>query len=214
MNTKSEIIGYRNFSGKIKKSHGKNILKNNNNRTFRFGKDEILGKCTSRTIKSTSNKRPQPKPYRYFRFGKGQAPLLTHAIMVGFSIFLVYAVISTLTSIKADYQKLVGDSEVNELCFIMKSAIDKVYLPDNYNLSANTNLGSLEISLPDRITDLKYDAKFFNRSILIKSSVPAFNETCKIGYNIAYNGSTSGGLTRVSYIKQSNGTEVIEMVKV
>ena len=147
-----------------------------------------------------------------FRFGKGQAPLLTHAIMVGFSIFLVYAVISTLTSIKTDYQKLVGDSEVSELCFIMKSAVDKVYVPDNYN-TPTTSLGSVDISLPDRITDLKYEANFFNRSILIKSSLPAFNQTCKIGYNVAYNGSTSGGMTRISYIKQTNGTEVIEMVK-
>ena len=144
---------------------------------------------------------------------KGQAPLLTHAIMVGFSIFLVYVVISTLTSIKADYQKLVGDGEVNGLCFIMKSGIDKVYLPDSYNVSTNTTLGSVEISLPDRITDLKYDTKFFNRSILIKSSQPAFNVTCKIGYNVNYNGSTSGGLTRISYIKGTTG-ETIEIVKI
>ena len=147
-------------------------------------------------------------------FYKGQAPLLTHAIMVGFSIFLVYVVITTLTSIKSDYQKVVGGSEIKEVCFIMKSAIDKVYWTDKYNVSANTNLGSIEISLPDRITDLKYGAAFFNRSVLIKSGVVAFNETCKIGYNVAYNGSTSGGLTRISYIKQANGTETIEMVKV
>src|SRR3989338_479122 len=146
--------------------------------------------------------------------GKGQAPLLTHAIMVGFSIFLIYAVVTTLTSIKNDYQQVVGGNEVKEICFIMKSAIDKVYAPDGYNLSTDTNLGSVDIDIPAKIAGIKYSANFFNKSILIKSSPQSFNETCKIGYNVAYRGSTSGGLTRFSYLKYTNGTHVIEMMKV
>ncbi len=160
---------------------------------------------------SLENYNDENKYCRTFRVSKGQSPLITHAIMVGFSVFLVYAVISTLTSIKTDYQEIVGGSEISGVCFIIKSGIDKVYAPDSYNTSA-TNLGSIEISLPDRITDLKYEANFFNRSMLIKSSLPAFNQTCKIGYNVAYNGSTSGGLTRISYIKNTT-SETIEMVK-
>lgn len=145
---------------------------------------------------------------------KGQAILLNHAIMIGFSIFLIYVVVTTFASIKEDYQQFVGGNEVKELCFVMIGAIDKVYTPLDYNVSANVSLGQIEVRLPERITDIKYQANFFNKSILIESSGNAFNDTCKIGYNANYNGSTSGGLTRFSYSKYTNGTGVIEMVKI
>jgi len=143
---------------------------------------------------------------------KGQAILLNHAIMVGFSIFMVYVVFTTLAAIKTDYQEHVGGNEVKELCFVMRGAIDKVYSPADYNVSTNVSLGQMEVRLPERITDIKYSSRFFNKSILIEST--AFNDTCKIGYSANYNGSTSGGLTRFSYSKYSNGTDVIEMTKI
>lgn len=145
---------------------------------------------------------------------KGQSILLNHAVMVGFSIFLIYVVVTTLMSIREEYQKFVGGNEIKELCFVMRGAIDKVYAPDNYNVSTNTSLGQIEVKLPERITDIKYRARFFNRSIIIDSSGVLFNDTCKIGYNIEYNGSTSGGLTRFSYIRYTNGTDVVEMIKI
>lgn len=144
----------------------------------------------------------------------GQSILLNHAIMVGFSIFLIYVVFTTFASIREEYQEFVGGNEIKELCFIMRGAIDKVYTPAEYNVSTNTSLGQIEVRLPDRITDLKYQANFFNRSILIESSGAIFNDTCKIGYNVNYNGSASGGLTRFSYLRYTNGTDFIEMVKV
>ncbi len=145
---------------------------------------------------------------------KGQAILLNHAIMVGFSVFLIYVVFTTFASIRTDYQKFVGGNEIKELCFVMRGAIDKVYAPVDYNVSANTSFGQMEVRLPERITDIKFNARFFNKSILIESSGNAFNDTCKVGYNANYNGSTSGGLTRFSYSKYSNGTGVIEMIKI
>lgn len=144
---------------------------------------------------------------------RGQAELVSHAVLVGISLFLVYSVITTLADIRDDYQKYVGGLEVKELCFVMRGAIEKVYAPADYNVSTNTTLGSVMARLPERITDVKYSATFFNRSILIRSSGPQFNETCKIGFGAGYNGSTSGGLTRFSYMRSSNGTNVIEMVK-
>jgi len=143
---------------------------------------------------------------------KGQAILLNHAIMVGFSIFMVYVVVTTFASIRTDYQEFVGGNEIQELCFVMRGAVDKVYSPPDYNLSGNVSLGQIEVRLPERITDIKYQAKFFNKSILIESN--AFNDTCKIGYSANYNGSTSGGLTRFSYSRFTNGTNVIEMTKI
>lgn len=152
---------------------------------------------------------------RMFQFSsKGQAILLNHAIMVGFSIFMVYVVVTTFASIRTDYQKFVGGNEIKELCFVMRGAVDKVYNPPGYNVSTNVSLGQIEARLPERITDIKYQARFFNKSILIESSGTAFNDTCKIGYNANYNGSTSGGLTRFSYSKFTNGTDAIEMTKI
>lgn len=143
---------------------------------------------------------------------KGQAILLNHALMVGFSIFMVYVVVTTFATIKTDYQEHVGGNEIKELCFVMRGAVDKVYNPADYNVSTNTSFGQIEVRLPERITDTKYQARFFNKSILVESSL--FNDTCKIGYNANYNGSTSGGLTRFSYSKYTNGTSVIEMTKI
>ena len=145
--------------------------------------------------------------------GKGQTPLISHAILVALSLFLIYVVVMTFTSIRTDYQEFVGGLEIKELCFVMRGAIDKVYTQSDYNFSTNTNLGSIQARLSDRITDIKYKASFFNKSILIESQGREFNDTCKIGFSANYNGSTSGGLTRFSYLRYTNGTNVIEMVK-
>ncbi|MBI4174194.1 MAG: hypothetical protein HY517_00990 [Candidatus Aenigmarchaeota archaeon] len=143
---------------------------------------------------------------------KGQAILLNHAILIGFTIFLVYVVFTTFAAIKTDYQELVGGNEIKELCFVMRGAIDKVYAPIEFNVSSNVSLGRMETRLPERITDIKYRTKFFNKTLLIEST--KFNDTCKVGFNAEYNGSTSGGLTRFSYSKFDNGTNVIEVTKV
>lgn len=169
-----------------------------------------LSKRQKKTFRLCSS---NPQPQRAFRLS-GQAPIISHAIIVGFTIFLVYVVITTFTSLRDDYQKFVGGLEVKELCFVMKGSVEKVYTPADYNLSVNALLGQVEVRLPDRLTDLKYNAKFFNRTILIESPGAEFNDTCKVGFMASYNGSTSGGLTRFSYIRLTNGTNVIEMVKV
>ncbi|HIG97703.1 MAG TPA: hypothetical protein HA230_05165 [Candidatus Aenigmarchaeota archaeon] len=146
-------------------------------------------------------------------FSLGQAELVSHAILVGFSMFLIFVIITTFTNVKEDYQIFVGGSEIKEMCFVMRGAIEKVYNPTDYNFTTNTMLGSMQTRLPDRITDIRYRATFFNKSIIIESPGIEFNDTCKIGFTADYNGSTSGGLTRFSYTKFTNGTDVIEMVK-
>ena len=143
--------------------------------------------------------------------GKGQAALISHAIIVGFSVFLVYAVMTTFTSIRDDYQTFVGGEEVKQLCFVLRGAVDKVYNPVDYVTSVDTTMSAFEARLPDRITDIKFSASFANKSIVVKGT--NFNETCKVGYDAGYNGSTSGGLTRFSYVRNANGTDTIEMVK-
>lgn len=144
---------------------------------------------------------------------KGQAPLVSHAIIVGFTIFLVYVVFTTFTALRDDYQKFVGGLEIKELCFIVRGSAEKVYTAADYNVSVNSLLGSIEVRLPDRVTDLKFNVRFVNKSALIESPGAEFNETCKIGFPAQFNGSTSGGLTRFSYTRLTNGTNVIEVVK-
>lgn len=162
---------------------------------------------------SAHHRRARHLSSRRKNFKRGQAALVSHAIIVGFTIFLVYVVFTTFTSLRGDYQKFIGGLEIKEVCFVMKGAIEKVYTSADYNVSVNVNLGSVEVRLPDRITGLKYNTRFINRSILIESPGAEFNESCKIGFAANYNGSTSGGLTRFSYMRLTNGTNVIEMVK-
>ncbi len=144
---------------------------------------------------------------------KGQSILLTHAILVGFSIFLIYAVTTTFVTIREDYKEFVGSNEIREMCFAMRSAAGKIYTQSTQNISTTTILGSLNVRAPDRISDMNYRMKFVNDSIVIESIDRGFRDTCKVGLGAAYNGTSSGGLTRLSYIADSNGTKTIEMVK-
>ena len=145
---------------------------------------------------------------------KGQSILLTHALLVGFSIFLVYAVVTTFVALRDEYQEFIGANEVKQLCFVMSGAIEKIYKEPDYNISTYTLMGSLDVSMPEKIVDVNYRARFVNSSVLIESIGNVFNDTCVIGYEAIYNGSTTGGLTRISYYRASNGTDIIEMVKV
>ncbi len=151
---------------------------------------------------------------RRFASRRGQSVLLSHAILVGFSIFLIYAVTTTFVSLRDDYQEFIGGNEIKQLCFVMNGAIEKIYNQPEGNLSTYTLLGSLEVRMPEKIVDVNYRAKFINRSILIESIGDIFNDTCTVGYEANYNGSTVGGLTRLSYYRASNGTNVIEMVRI
>ena len=144
---------------------------------------------------------------------KGQSILLTHAIFVGFTIFLVYAVTTTFVSIRSDYQKFVGNNEISELCFLMKGAVDKIYVNTEYTSPTTTVAGYMDVRMPDKISDVPYRAVFVNRSISMQSADRKFNSTCAIGIDVNYNGTTSGGLTRFSYTVFANGTRNIEMVK-
>src|SRR3989338_22655 len=42
---------------------------------------------------------------------KGQAELVSHAILVGFSMFLIFVIITTFTNVKKDYQTFVGEKK-------------------------------------------------------------------------------------------------------
>ena len=173
------------------------------------GKTKTTGCAVSRRNKARLMQ--TTKIVSFVQTQKGQSILLTHAILIGFTVFLVYAVTTTFIGIRADYQKFVGNNEVNELCFVMKGAVDKVYINTDYNSPTTTLAGYIDVLMPEKISDLPYHANFANRSVFLQSIDRKFNSTCTIGLNVNYNGTTSGGLTRFSYTRYANGTKTIEM---
>lgn len=136
---------------------------------------------------------------------KGQSILLSHAILVGFSIFLVYAVSTTFVTLKNDYQHVIGGNEVDQLCFVIRGAVDKMQPDTNYNFTADTVLGSMDINFPERIAASNYRIKFANQSAVIDSLDNKFNQTCRMTANAVYTGQTSGGLTRITYTRTPGG---------
>ncbi len=148
------------------------------------------------------------------RTGKGQSILLSHAILVGFSIFLVYAITTTFVTIKNDYQKSIGGDDIKQLCFVVQGAVNKIYSETVYNVTGDTVMGVIDVKMPLRIAGMNYRTKFVNQSVVIESLDAKINETCKMGINAVYNGTTSGGLTRFYYTKQQNGQDRIEMTRI
>ncbi|MFH0832700.1 MAG: hypothetical protein V1900_03215 [Candidatus Aenigmatarchaeota archaeon] len=145
---------------------------------------------------------------------KGQNPLLSQTLMVAFSLVLLLAVVTTLNSVRNDYQDFVGRHEIRQVCAIVKSGVEKIYSPGDYNSSTNATMGKILLDLPTRIGDMNYRAKFANTSLLIETTGSnRINDTCKIGFNISYSGSTVGGRTEMSWIRYTNESR-IEMRKI
>lgn len=146
---------------------------------------------------------------------KGQSPLVSHTIMIAFSLTLLLVVVTTLSSIRNDYQEFVAKHEIREVCAIVKSGIEKMYYPESYNSTSNTTKGKIILDLPARIGDMNYRARFANTSLLLETfGENKVNDTCKIGFNLSYYGSTGGGRTEIQWIRYSNLTDKIEMRKI
>ena len=146
---------------------------------------------------------------------KGQSPLVSHSIIVGFSVFLVLAVVFTLNTLRADYQDFVGKGEIEQVCDLIRGGIEKIYNPSDYISLTNTTIGRIKILFPDRLADNSYRIRFANSSATIETiSQPVINKTCIIGFDLIYNGSTSGGETEIVWTRFSNGTDRIDMRKI
>ncbi len=146
---------------------------------------------------------------------KGQVPFLSHTMMVAFSVVLIVLIVTTLNSVKIDYQEFVGKEEIIQVCVSIKSAIEKIYVPTGYTSLTNETMGSIVIDLPERIADVNYRMKFVNKTLMIETlAEPTLNQSCTIGFNASFEGSSRGGRTRLSWIRYTNITDVIQMAKV
>ncbi|MBI2971406.1 MAG: hypothetical protein HYY37_03255 [Candidatus Aenigmarchaeota archaeon] len=124
---------------------------------------------------------------------------------------LVGAIVSSLNTVRSDFRSFIGTHEIENTCELIKSGIEKLYTGERYNSSVNIT-SRVFVSLPERIGDMNYRARFVNDSAIIEAfGPPSINDTCRIGFNITYRGSTSGGRTEINYTRFSEGIDLIFM---
>ncbi len=142
-------------------------------------------------------------------YKKGQSVLITHTILLSFIVFMIFLVASTFLALRQDFQAFATDSELSKVCLILKSGVEKLAIQTRYKPSTPA-VNTIDLRLPERIADIKYVAKFEGSSIKISTLNPVFNSSCKVGFNATYRGFASGGLTQISFARNST-EDLIEM---
>jgi len=141
---------------------------------------------------------------------KGQSQLLLHAIAVGFSLIVILLIVTVMNSIVEDHQEFVGKKEILQSCDIMKTSVEKIMLQQEYTSPTNTTLGRIFVAMPERIGGAGYRTRFANDSLIIETfGSPLLNDTCILGFNASFKGSTKGGTTRITLTRYANGTDEI-----
>lgn len=140
---------------------------------------------------------------------KGQATLLTHTLLLGFVIFFILIIVNTFVLLHEDFQLFAAESEIDQLCLTMRGGVEKIFYASSYR-SPVASRSSLDVNLPDKLADAEYTATFQNASIKIETSGLYFNATCVVGLNATYSGQTSGGLTRISFLRNTT-SDAVEM---
>jgi hypothetical protein len=136
-------------------------------------------------------------------------------MMILFSIFLILIVVTTLNTLKTDYEDFVAKNEMLQVCAMIKSSVEKLYWPQSYIPQTNTVMGSITINLPREIARVEYNARFSNRTLVVTTiEQPKVNDTCEMGFDISFSGRTSGGRTKIKWTRYSNGTDMITMENV
>lgn len=143
---------------------------------------------------------------------KGQSVLVSHAFVVGMSVVVILVVITALKTISEDNRDFIGRSEISQVCSIIKSASEKVLPEQLYVSPTNTSAARITVNLPERIAELRFRTRIAADDIIIETSGDVLlNETCKIGLNASYSGSTAGGRTLVELIRHANSTKEIRI---
>jgi len=149
------------------------------------------------------------------RFSKGQDSLLSHSMLIAFSLIVIIFVVAALTSLRDDYSGFIGKNEISQVCLLVKGSIEKIFVEDRYSSPTNTTKGRIFLNLPDRIGDQNYRIRFVNASISIETlSRPRVNDTCKAGFNLSYTGSTTGGRTEINFTVRDSGEKIVSIKKV
>ena len=141
---------------------------------------------------------------------KGQSILLSHALLVSFTIILIFAIFTTLNGMKNDFRDFTVKKEIQNGCNIIRQAVEKIYVNSNYRSPQNFTAGVAVVYMPDKMGGVPYRITFSGHKITLDAS-PVFNTTCNAGFNASYLGSSNGGLMQVRFIKYANGTDSIEL---
>lgn len=139
---------------------------------------------------------------------KGQSAFLTHAILMAFIIFLIFIIINTFMTLKDEYQNFAADNEMGQVCLMLESGIEKIIPRTDFRPVNSAN--EITISLPERLSGSPYIANFRNKTIEIKLLDAAYNTTCSVGFNYTYSGFSSGGQTKIKFLRNKT-SERIEM---
>ncbi len=137
--------------------------------------------------------------------------LISHSIFFIFSVAMILAIVVAFGTIRKDSQDFIGTNELQQVCSILRTAIDKIYAPSDYASPSNATMGKIKIDLPERIADASYRARFVNKEIVIETVEPRLNKTCETGLSINFTGSTSGGRTQIEWVRYGSGHNIITM---
>lgn len=140
--------------------------------------------------------------------------LITHTLFFLFSIAMVMIIIVSFGTIRKDAQNFIGNNELQQVCAIIRTSMEKIYAPDDYVSASDTRLGKITVDLPERIADANYVARFVNASIVVETNIQNLNKTCETGMNVNFTGFTSGGRTQFEFTRYSTGGGVITMARV
>jgi len=144
---------------------------------------------------------------------KAQSVILTHTLLIAISVALIFVVVLTFTNMRSSYQDATISDGLSRVCLSMKAGMEKIYSDTGFLPQNDTLLGSVDLLLPDSISDIKYRTYFLDGT-LYASSLDGRSESCKIGLDAMYMGSTGGGDTRIDFMQMGNGTKMFSVEKV
>lgn len=145
---------------------------------------------------------------------KGQNPLLSHTLIVGFSAILILVVVTSMNLIRNDLQDFIGNQEAVQVCSIVRGGTEIIVNEEDYISVTNTTKGRITLKLPKKIADLNYRATFSELTLTIQTSGQVdITKICEMGVNATYSGFTRGGLTELIYTQNSDGDKIIQMIR-
>jgi hypothetical protein len=143
---------------------------------------------------------------------KGQNPLLSHTLIVGFSTLLVLVVVTSLAVIKSDLQESIGFMESKQVCSLVENSVEIMFWEENYISLSNYTKGKITLKLPQKLADMNYRATFFGNNLTIETfGNIKIIDSCIMNFNATYSGSTGGGLTEILFKENSDRSRIIEM---
>ena len=139
---------------------------------------------------------------------RGQSVLFTHTILLGFSIILIFVVIATFSGLRDNFQQFASDNEMKRVCLLIKESIEKAYTPSDYVSPTNENYSTIVLDLPEKLLGTVYRTGFVNDSVFVETFDPSYSISCKVGFNLTYTGSSTGGSIALIFSRSPDTMEM------